>query len=341
VPYTYHFFGINLVIFFLLLRGLSEGQGIWVGRAFYIWIAVFNLFITSVFWAFMVDIFGEGQSKRLFGFIAAGGSTGAILGSSITAFLAVPLGPINLLIVSGLILELAVLCVLALGRIQQRGLIGEPEPVRADAARVEPPQAQPESVIGGSIWAGITHLLRSPYLLAISAFILLFTIGSSFLYIQQVDLVGQAFADRAARTAFFAKVDLVTNIITFVGQIYLFSRLMRWLGVGGMLVVFNVARRSGNFAVARPTREVLYTVIPREDKYKAKSFIDTFVYRLGDQVGAWGEAGLRVLGLGVAGVSLVAVPLSALWLLIAIWLGLRYTRASKARLVQAASPAAD
>jgi AAA family ATP:ADP antiporter len=209
---------------------------------------------------------------------------------------------------------------------------------------------------------GVTHLLRSPYLLAISAFIILFTIGSSFLYIQQADLVGQAFADRAARTAFFAKVDLVTNIITFVGQVYLFSRLMRWLGVGGMLialpiasiigfatlaalptltalVVFNVARRSTNFAVTRPTREVLYTVIAREDKYKAKSFIDTFVYRFGDQVGAWGEAGLRLLGLGVAGVALVAVPLNVLWLLLAMWLGWRYTRVSRARLAEATSPA--
>jgi AAA family ATP:ADP antiporter len=362
VPYTYHFFGINLVVFFLLLRSMAESQGIWVGRAFYIWIAIFNLFITSVFWAFMVDIFGEGQSKRLFGFIAAGGSTGAILGSTITSLLAVPLGPVNLLLVSGVILELAVLCVVALGRIQQRGVIGEPAPVRAGATRIDRPQAQPESVIGGSVWAGITHLLRSPYLLAIGAFIILFTIGSSFLYIQQADLVGQAFADRAARTAFFAKVDLVTNIITFVGQVYLFSRLMRWLGVGGMLVVlpivsvigfaslamfptlavlvvFNVARRAGNFAATRPTREVLYTVIPREDKYKAKSFIDTFVYRFGDQLGAWGEAGLRLLGLGVAGVSLVAVPLNIVWLLVAIWLGWRYTRTSRARQAGVPAPA--
>ncbi|HSJ16337.1 MAG TPA: MFS transporter [Longimicrobiales bacterium] len=368
VPWTYHFFGLNLLVFFLLLRTLDPGQGIWIGRVFYVWVAVFNLFITSVFWAFMVDIFGEAQSKRLFGFIAAGGSTGAILGSSITAFLAVPLGPINLLIASGLILELAVLCVLVLGRIQAE--------LETDA-RAAPPRDAPafqaapargasadEAVIGGSAFAGITHALRNPYLLAIAGFIILFTIGSSFLYIQQAELVGRAFADRAARTAFFAKVDLATNVLTFFGQVYLYARLMRWLGVPrmlallpilsvigfgalalaptlGVLVVFNVLRRAGNFAVARPTREVLYTVIPREDKYKAKSFIDTFVYRLGDQLGAWGQAGLGLLGLGVAGIALVAVPLNLIWLGLALWLGWQQVRISRARAARAeAAPAA-
>jgi AAA family ATP:ADP antiporter len=217
-----------------------------------------------------------------------------------------------------------------------------------------------EAVIGGSAFAGITHALRNPYLLAIAGFIILFTIGSSFLYIAQLGLVEQAFADRAQRTSFFARVDLATNVLTFFGQVYLFSRLMRWLGMArmlalipllsiigfgalalaptlGVLVAFNVLRRAGNFAVARPTREVLYTVIPREDKYKAKSFIDTFVYRLGDQLGAWGEAGLGLLGLGVAGVALVAVPLNVVWLLLALWLGMQQVRISRARAAGAAA----
>ena len=358
VPYTYHFFGLNLIAFFLAFRSMTESQGIWLGRFFYVWIAVFNLYVTSVFWAFMVDIFGESQSKRVFGFIAAGGSAGAITGASITALLAVPLGPTNLLVVSAVILEAAVLCVWALGRIQEAGVIGEPEPVRGDPPRGGAPAAQPEGVIGGSAWAGVTHALGNPYLLAISAFVILFTIGSSFLYVQQADLVGQAFSDRAVRTAFFAKVDLVTNIITIFGQVYLFSRLMRWIGVPGMLaaiplvsvlgfgalalfptlgvvVAFNVLRRAGNFAVARPTREVLYTVIPREDKYKAKTFIDTSVYRFGDQVGVWGENGLRALGLAVAGVSMVAVPLSLLWLLLALWLGRQQVKISRQRAADA------
>jgi AAA family ATP:ADP antiporter len=361
VPWTYHFFGINLLVFFLLLRTAGGEQGIWIGRAFYVWVAIFNLFITSVFWAFMVDIFGESQSKRLFGFIAAGGSTGAILGSTITTFLAVPLGPVNLLIASALILELAVLCVLALGRIQAgmeaRQRIGER--LRAPAGERT---LRDEEPIGGSVFAGITHALRNPYLLAISGFIILFTIGSSFLYISQAELVGRAFADRAARTAFFGRIDLATNLITFFGQVYLFPRLMRRIGVPGMLalipilsiigfgalalaptlgvlVAFNVARRAGNFAVTRPTREVLYTVIRREDKYKAKSFIDTFVYRLGDQIGAWGESGLGLLGLGVAGVALVAVPLNVVWLLLALWLGWQQVRISRAQAAEAPAPA--
>jgi len=340
------------VLFFLLLRALPEGQGIWVGRVFYIWTAVFNLYITSVFWAFVVDAFGEAQSRRLFGFIAAGGSVGAILGSTITATLVERLTPAGLLLVSAALLEVAVWFVYLLSdagasmrrRAERRQ--PEPAPVKAQPAALKAEPLVGEAVIGGSAWAGITRLLRSPYLLAICLFMLLFTIGSTFLYFEQVRIAAATFADRAARTAFFAKVDLAVNVITLFGQVWLFSRLMRWLGVTTMLalipllsvagflalaasptlavlVAFYVLRRAGNFAVARPSREVLYTVIPREDKYKAKTFVDTFVYRLGDQVGAWGEAALGALGLGLAGVSLVAAPLSFLWLLIAVWLGRR------------------
>lgn len=342
LPYTYRFFAVNLVLFFLLLRGLSESQGIWVGRVFYVWAAIFNLFVTSVFWALVVDVFGESQSRRLFGFIAAGGSVGAILGSMITASLAVRLTPAALLLVSAALLEMAVWFVYLLSNaaVPRRAL---PRAAAAPTSRVRPGS---DRLIGGSAWAGITRMLRSPYLLGICAFMLLFTIGSTFLYVQQAKIVATAFADRALRTVFFAKVDLAVNLITLFGQVWLFSRLMRWIGVTGMLalipalsvagflalaaaptmavlVAFNVLRRAGNFAVARPTREVLYTVLPREDKYKTKSFVDTFVYRLGDQIGVWGDAALGALGLGVAGVSLVAAPLSFLWLVIAIWLGRR------------------
>ena len=364
VSYTYHFFALNLLLFFFLLRALPEGQGIWVGRTFYVWAAIFNLYVTSVFWALVVDVFGETQSRRLFGFIAAGGSVGAILGSTITATLAVRLTPAALLLVSAVLLEVAVIFVYLLSsageavRARGAGGSGRVAPPASDAA----PAGRPgEPVIGGSAWAGITRMLRSPYLLGICGFMLLFTIGSTFLYVQQARIVGITFADRALRTAFFAKVDLAVNVITLVGQIWLFSRLMRWLGMARMLALipalsvigfaalaaaptiavlvgFNVLRRAGNFAVARPTREVLYTVLPREDKYKAKSFVDTFVYRLGDQIGVWGEAALGALGLGIAGVSLVAVPLSFLWLLIAVWLGRQQRRLAAAGLRRAVAP---
>jgi AAA family ATP:ADP antiporter len=316
---------------------------------FYVWAAIFNLYLTTVFWALVVDVFGERQSRRLFGFIAGGGSVGAILGSTITATLVARATPAGLLLVSAALLEVAVWLVYLLSSGLRGTRAARPSQPAPPAARVEPPTGRTETVIGGSAWAGITRMLRSPYLLGICAFMLLFTIGSTFLYVQQARIVEANFADRAVRTAFFARVDLAVNVITLVGQIWLFPRLMRWIGVTGMLALipalsvggflalaaaptlavlvgFNVLRRAGNFAVARPTREVLYTVIPREDKYKAKSFVDTFVYRLGDQIGVWGEAALGALGLGIAGVSLVAAPLSFLWMLVAVWLGRQQRR---------------
>jgi AAA family ATP:ADP antiporter len=173
---------------------------------------------------------------------------------------------------------------------------------------------------------------------------LLFATTSTFLYFQQAEIARQSFAERGARTAFFARVDLWVNILTLGAQLFLTGRVLRWIGVAltlallpllsifgfsalaltptiVVLVIYQVIRRAGNFAFARPSREVLFTVVPREDKYKAKSFIDTVIYRLGDQVGAWSYAGLGLLGIGMAGISLVAVPLSIAWLINGLWLG--------------------
>jgi AAA family ATP:ADP antiporter len=185
-------------------------------------------------------------------------------------------------------------------------------------------------------------------------YILLFTITSTFLYFQQAEIAKQSFADRGARTAFFARVDLLVNVLTLGAQLFLTGRVLRALGVsftlamlpalsvigfGGLasaptmavLVIFQVLRRAGNFAFARPTREVLYTVVAREDKYKAKSFIDTVIYRTGDQLGAWTYAGLGFVGLGMAGIALVAVPISAGWLINSLWLGRRQERLARAQ----------
>ncbi|MBI1997021.1 MAG: hypothetical protein HYS66_11205 [Deltaproteobacteria bacterium] len=203
-----------------------------------------------------------------------------------------------------------------------------------------------ERPIGGSAFSGLSHALSSSYLINVSGFILLFAITSTFLYFQQAEIAKQSFIDRGARTAFFARVDLWVNILTLGAQLFLTGRVLRWFGVAvtlaalpllsivgfgalalaptiTVLVVYQVARRASNFAFARPTREVLFTVVPREDKYKAKSFIDTVVYRLGDQVGAWSYAGLRMFGLGMNGIAIVAVPISLLWLLNGLWLGRR------------------
>lgn len=334
ITWTYEFFAVNLVVFMVLMHLSTEWQGVWVGRAFFVWTSVFNLFVVSVFWALMVDVFDSGQGKRLFGFLAAGASVGAIAGSSITVAAVRSVGPTVLLLASVALLQVAVLAVAKLSAISERLL-------RA------PGEASEEVPIGGSILAGLSRTLRSPYLLAISAHMLLFAITSTFLYFQQIEIAGQSFgADRGARTQFFAQIDLIVNTLTLLVQLFLTSRILKWFGVAltlaalpalsvlgfaglalvptiGVLVALQVGRRVGNFALTRPTRELLFTVLSREDKYKAKSVIDTVVYRLGDQVGSWSYAGLGALGLGMAGVSWVAVPLSLLWLANSLWLGRR------------------
>jgi AAA family ATP:ADP antiporter len=331
IAIAYRFFVSNLLIFAVLLYAASAEQNIWLGRVFFIWTSIFNLFVVSVFWALMVDVYDSEQSKRLFGFIAAGATLGGIAGSSITASLAKQVSPIYLLLISAALLELAVFGVRRLSRLSQ-------------ALSRQPAMRSNEAPIGGSVFSGVTHALKSPYLINVSVYILLFTITSTFLYFQQAEIARQSFADRGARTAFFASIDLWVNILTLGAQLFLTHRLLRCLGVAltlailpalsilgfgtlasmptiAVLVAYQVLRRAGNFAFARPTREVLFTVVPREDKYKAKSFIDTVVYRLGDQVGAWSYAGLGLLGFGMTGIALVAVPISCAWLINGWWLG--------------------
>ena len=331
IAVTYRFFISNLLIFALLLNLASAEQNIWLGRGFFIWTSIFNLFVVSIFWALMVDVFDSEQSKRLFGFIAAGATLGGIVGSSVTALLAEQVSPVYLLLISAALIELAVFGV---------GRLSKLSPVLCQ----QPSMRRDEAPIGGSVFSGVTHALKSPYLINVSVYILLFTITSTFLYFQQAEIARQSFADRGSRTAFFAGVDFWVNVLTLGAQLFLTHRLLRSVGVGltlamlpalsilgfgtlasmptiGVLVAYQVLRRAGNFAFARPTREVLFTVVPREDKYKAKSFIDTVVYRLGDQVGAWSYAGLGVLGFGITGVALVAVPISFVWLVNGWWLG--------------------
>jgi AAA family ATP:ADP antiporter len=331
ISITYRFFFANLLLFAVLLHLASAEQNIWIGRVFFIWASIFNLFVVSVFWALMVDVFNAEQGKRLFGFIAAGATLGGIAGSSLTAALAKQVPATYLLLGSALLLEAAVFCVRRLSRL-------------SDALQRRPAAAGDAAPIGGSVFAGLKHALASPYLIQVSVYIVLFTVTSTFLYFQQAEIARQSFADRGARTAFFARVDLWVNILTLGAQLFLTASMLRRLGVAltlaalplismigfgvlalaptiTALVGYQVIRRSGNFALARPAREVLFTVVPREDKYKAKSFIDTVIYRLGDQVGAWSYAGLGALGLALAGIAWVAVPLSLVWLINSLWLG--------------------
>ncbi|MEH3116240.1 MAG: MFS transporter [Methylorubrum populi] len=331
VPLTYRFFILNILIFAALIA-VAEGEAaVWVGRAFFVWLSIFNLFVVSIFWATVVDVFSTDQGKRLFGFIAAGATLGAICGSAVTATLARDVPTWALLLAAAVLLEAAVFAMRGLAR-----LIGRLHEV--------PEESRAGETIGGDVWAGIRRTVASPYLLNIALFLALFSITATFLYFEQAGIAKRSFPDRGAQTAFFAGVDLAVNALTLGIQLFLTGRITKVFGVGVTLallpaasivgfaalalsptvasvVVIYVLRRAGNFAIARPVREVLFTVVPREDRYKAKSFIDTVVYRLGDQLGAWSYTGLAALGFGGHAAAVAALPLSAAWLLNALWLG--------------------
>ena len=362
LPIAYRFMIANLLIFFVLMRTLPPAQNVWVGRVFFVWVSVFNLFVISVFWSFMTDVFRTDQAKRLFGFIAVGGTLGAICGGQVTASLVRPIGTASLLFVSAAALEAAAWCVRFFpasfnashperseGSLTRENVQQNERSLAVSATRDD----NPEKPVGGSLWAGFTHVVRSPYLLGICGFILLHTITATLVYFQQADLTAHQISDRAARTAFFARLDQAVNILTIVVQVSLTGRLLKWLGVGltlavlpliniigfttmgmlpiiSLLAVFQTLRRAGDYAVARPSREVLFTVLRREDKYKAKNFIDTFVYRAGDQIGAWSYPLLIWLGLGFTGISFVAAPLAALWCALCFWLGKKQSALARA-----------
>lgn len=332
VPVTYRFFAINILIFYGLMS--ADIGGVHVARVFFVWVSVFNLFVVSVFWSFMADLWRNEQGKRLFGFIAAGGSAGALAGPVITIGLVGVLGPVALLLVSALLLEVSVRCV---GRLLRAGGPENPAPV-AEA----PP-------MGGGFLAGIVEVARSPYLLGICCYILLFTTLSTFLYFMQAQIVADAFDDPAERTRIFAMIDLSVAIVTILIQCLVTGRLVRWIGVGGALaflpvvsiagfamlaaaplvatlIAFQALRRASNFAISRPGREMLFTVVAPEQKYKAKNFIDTAVYRGGDAVAGWAFAGLRGAGLDITGIAAASIPLALVWGALALGLGRRQDR---------------
>jgi AAA family ATP:ADP antiporter len=340
IPIAYRFFAANLIIFFVLMQFVPPGKQPWIDGCFFVWVSVFNLFATAVFWGFMTDLFTTEQGKRLFGFIAVGGSLGGILGPIITASLVHRVSTGVLLLICAAMLEIAAQCV----RYFPTDFRGQHRGASADA----------EKPIGGGITEGITSICRSPYLFGLFVFILLYTLTSTWAYFQQAELTKAGFVDRAARTSFFAKLDLSVNTLTLLLQIFLTGRLMKFLGVTvtmlfmpvlslfgfaamgaapvlTVLAVFQVARRASTFAFMRPAREVLFTVLRREDKYKAKSFIDTFGYRCGDQFGAWSYGGMQALGLGISTISYIAVPLVACWCALGIWLGRKQRQLAEAK----------
>jgi AAA family ATP:ADP antiporter len=330
VSLGYRFFALNLVAFFAALTWGAADQQVWIGRVLFVWTSVFNMFVVSIFWSVMADVFTAAQGKRLFGFIGAGGTIGGIVGAGLTAGLVGLLGAANLLLVSAVLLEVAAL--------SARQLFAQPGQPHSPLA------TQPATAIGGSTWEGMRRALSDPYLLNVTFNMLFFTVLTTFLYFQQATIVDAAIVDRAERTRFFANIDLAVNVLTLATQTFATGRAVRRWGVTAalaflpvlsvvgfgvlglaptiaVLMTFQVLRRAGNFAVARPAREVLFTVVAPSDRYKAKTFIDTVVYRIGDQIGAWAYAPVAAMGAGVAGISGVAIALAAVSAVNAVWLG--------------------
>ncbi|WP_302142339.1 NTP/NDP exchange transporter [Halomonas alkalicola] len=332
---TYLFFAASLGAFYLLMTLAPGAVGVASGQVFYVWFSVFNLFVTMLFWALMADRFSLAQGKRFFGLIAVGGTCGAIFGPWLAGRLAEPLGtPALLLVAIGfLLLALTAACGVALC-----------QPHRPRESDDEAPVVDERERIGGSAWAGLRALTRSRYLLGIAAYVVILAIMATFLYFTRLQMVAALGDDLDLRTAWFARIDLITQVATLVMQALVAGHLMKRLGVAftlallpmttllgfiglamvgslAALIAFEAAFRAVQRALMRPARETLYTVTSREEKYKAKAAIDTFVYRAGDVVGAQVEGALGRLGMGLAAVASVAVPLALAWAALALWLG--------------------
>lgn len=349
---TYGFFALSLVGFWALLVFAPGAVGARSGQVFYVWFSVFNLFVTMVFWALLADRFSSDQGKRLFALIAVGGTLGAIFGPWLASRLAEPLGTPSLLLVAGAFLLAGVALAWWLVRLR---------PDRpADAAA--PALADEERRIGGSAWAGMRAVFASPYLLGIAGYVLAMTVMATFIYFTRLQMVAAAESGLDARTSLLGNIDMWTQVAVLVLQLSLTGQVIRRFGLGVALAALPVATALGfaglaiygSFAMlialeaiskafqrglTRPAREALFTVIGREEKYKAKAFIDTFVYRTGDVVGAQTEGALGRLGLALGGLVTVVVPLALLWTLLALWLGRAQQRRASAAPVAGPRPA--
>ncbi|MBS0379277.1 MAG: MFS transporter [Proteobacteria bacterium] len=336
LPWTYIFFAVNLLGFWAWFHASEDHT--WIARTYFVWVSVFNLFVVAAFWSLMADVFNREQAGRLFGFIWAGASTGGLVGPAIAKKLAVPLGAVNLLPLSaGLLLAAlgAMGFVIAWSRRQgTQAVAGAP--------------AMPERGVGGSAFAAFSQVVRSPYLLGIVAFVVLMTWVSTFLYLEQAAFVKQAIKSTDERAAFFAGIDLYVQAASLIIQFLLFARLFRWFGMRVLLaavpvlmmlgyatfalapsfmvlVVVYAVRRVADYAITRPCRDSLFTVVSREEKYQAKSLIDTFAYRGGDAVsGSLYKAITGGLGAGPAAVGWLGAVVAAAWAVLALALGRGY-----------------
>ncbi len=326
VPIVYHFFVVNLALFWLFLTlGIAP---VIVARVFFVWLSVFSLFAVAVFWSFMADLFTAEQGKRLFGFIGAGGTAGGLLGPVITIGLSVPLGAVNLLIAAAFLLEVAVFCVYRLER----------------AATVQAGAQAETRRVGGSAFAALPELIRSPYLIGVGAWVSLLSFCATIVYFEQANIISAAVHDRDTQTRIFASIDLAVNLLSLATQVFITGQVLKRFGTGvaagalpGVYVVgfaalfvaptlivvvtLQVVQRWMNFAIANPARQVFFTVLEREEKYKAKNLIDVVIYRGSDALYGWVFDSLQLVGLKLGPIALVALPAAAGWLVLSGVLG--------------------
>jgi len=330
LPMVYLFFIANLLIFYFAMQDPARETSI-VPSAFYVWLSVFNYFVVSVFWSFMTDVFNADRAKRLFGGIAAGGSLGAIAGPVITGTLVKQVGIPNLLLISAALLCCVIVCIVGLGSwAKKHKAPGDP--------RLE------DQPLGGGLLDGIRLAFASPYLLTICTYIAISQTLGQFFYIEQLRLMSEFIPSSEERTQLFAHLDLAVNVLTLGVEVFITSALVRRLGlvfcltllpaigiaslgITGLIPalitvsIFTVIRRSTEFAVSKPAREILFTVVTREERYKAKNVIDTVVSRGGDVIGSWSHAAMRGLGMGTGPMAFTVMPLAFAMLATGVYLG--------------------
>lgn len=346
LAWTFGFFALNLIGF--AVGFLRDPDDVWTARTFYVWLSVFNLLAISLAWSVLADLLAASQAKRLFALIAGGASLGGLTGPILGTLLVAPIGHAGLLLLAAILLTLSAAAAMWLHRWRDRN----PLPSEDIAPRSEP--------LGGHPLAGATEVLRSRYLAGIALFVVLLAIVSTFLYFEQARLVAETFPDRTRQTQVFGLIDTLVQTLTILIQIFLTGRIADRFGIGVLLVavplvmaagflwlavapvfivlaVIMVARRVGEYALVRPGREMLYTVAEPEEKYKAKNFIDTVVYRGGDAIGGWVKRGLDILAEHPAIAMIIGTGIALCWAATGAWLG----RQERDREMSAASATRD
>jgi AAA family ATP:ADP antiporter len=339
LPLTYGFFAANLLVFAFLFHG--DADNVWTGRVFYVWTTVFNLFVVSVFWSFMADIWREAEGRRLFGVIASGGSLGGLLGPIIASQLVVSIGTAGLTLVAAALLASTIVIALLLMRDARSREAAEGGPAAGTRGLDEP--------MGGEILAGLSHLASSPFLLGIAALVGLGSLLGMIVYIELAKAAATHFTSAAERTSFFSGRDLWVNGASFFLQLAAVGPLAHRLGVRpilagagvlaflafaglsltptmGFLVLVNVVLRTTEFGFGKPSRDMLWTVVDPQSKYKVKSVIDTVVARGSDTLSSWIHAGLTDAGLNLVGFALLGTAISLVITLVGFAEGTGYRR---------------